>query len=666
MNGFSVLFVKHLVMLILNIRLTISNSSNAYELTKLQVSVVARMIFTGITASMFIGIISLFPISYAIEDNDNDDSSIKVSFAEIKPTIDGKFTSDAEWMDANVINFNSNEHEFYLLTKQNRDFVYMMFDGVDFKTDPKSDDLSVGYQIVLCFDGDNDKSSKRGLGDFCHNSIIYHEFGKNTRGQNAPIKFDLDGQSSHLDLVGDFKAGWNYGGQNDPFEESNHLTFEIQVPRILFESLGDVGFTFQMYTDSSVTDVIQLVDGVSWPLDAEKKIPSTWATLILPEIKCPENLNLIFKASDDSPVCVKESSVDKLLQRGYSVTVYAPNPLSKSLDEFTISDILKETIREKVDNGTHESLFVGIIDHDGTEQYYYGNIAKDEKPIDEDTLFEIGSVSKVFTSLILADMVIHDEVRLDDSIDKFLPENINTPSFNGEKITLLDLSTHTSGLPVMPNYPPNPDLDKKYEYNKDGIYEYLSDFVIHREIGSQFEYSNTGGSLLGHILSLHEEKSFEATLKERVLDKLGMSSTCINQCNDLRDRFAKPHSLGEQVDEVNLPDELAGAGAIRSSGKDMLAFLSYAMDLEHSELQPAFALTQTANHKIDEIQSIGLGWLMIDNGERNILFHNGSTKGFASFVGFDSDTNRGVVVLTNSQVIVNDIGLDILDFSFEE
>ena len=392
--------------------------------------------------------------------------------------------------------------------------------------------------------------------------------------------------------------------------------------------------------------------------------------ITLDEIVCKASLVKMYKLSSsghhNNAVCVKSSSVEQLLQRGYSVAVHAPSPLSKSLDDFTISETLKETIREKVDNGTHESLFVGIIDWDGTEQYYYGHTAKDENPIDENTIFEIGSVSKVLTSLILADMVVHDEISLDDPIDKFLPENVKTPSFNGEKISLLDLATHTSGLPVMPNYPPNPDLDKKYEYNQDGIYEYLADFVIHREIGSQYEYSNTGGSLLGHLLSLHEGKSYEQTLKERVLDKLGMDSTCVNQCDKLQDWSAKPHSLGEQVDGVNLPDELAGAGAIRSSGKDMLTFLSYAMDFEDSELQSAFELTQTANHKINEIQSIGLGWQIIDNGERNIIFHNGATKGFASYVGFDSDANQGVVVLTNSQVLVDEIGLEILEFSAEE
>ena len=388
------------------------------------------------------------------------------------------------------------------------------------------------------------------------------------------------------------------------------------------------------------------------------------------DVICKTNLVKLYKLSPSghhsNVICVKSTSVDKLVERGYSVATHTSSPLSKSLDEFTISDQLKKTIREKVDDGVHQSLFVGIITNEGTEKYYYGNTAKDGTPIDENTIFETGSISKVFTSLILADMVVNGEVNLDDSIDKFLPENVQTPSFDGHSITLLDLATHTSGLPVMPNYPPNPDLDKEYEFNKAGLYEYLSDFEIQREIGSQYEYSNTGGSLLGHILSLQSGKSYEMTLKERVLDKLGMDSTCVHQCDEIRDQFAKPHALGELVDEVGLDDDMAGAGGVKSSGKDMLLFLSYAMDFEDSELHEAFELTQDANHQINEILYIGLGWHIIDDGERNIVSHNGATNGFASFVGFDSDSNEGVVVLTNSQVLVDEIGFDILDYDVEE
>ena len=335
-------------------------------------------------------------------------------------------------------------------------------------------------------------------------------------------------------------------------------------------------------------------------------------------------------------------------------------------NQFTLSDSFKETIREKVDDGTHRSLFVGIIDENGVEQYYYGHTGENEKPIDENTVFETGSISKVFTSVILADMVESGDVGLDDPIDKFLPENVKTPSYGEKRITLLDLATHTSGLPVMPNYPPNPDLDKEYEYSKDGMYGYLGDFEITREIGSQYEYSNTGGSLLGHVLSLHSGKSYEMVLKERILDKLAMDSTCIHQCDEIRDRFAKPHGVfGELVDEVGLDEDMASAGGIRSSAKDMLVFLSHAMNLDDSELQESFMLTQIPNHQVNEFLSIGLGWHILQQDERTIVWHNGATEGFASFIGFDSGSKEGVVVLTNSQVLVDEIGWDILNVRLE-
>jgi len=341
-------------------------------------------------------------------------------------------------------------------------------------------------------------------------------------------------------------------------------------------------------------------------------------------------------------------------------------PFDQIHNKFLLSDKIKEMIRENVDNGKHQALFVGIIDENGIDNYSYGHTAKDQSPIDENTIFEIGSISKVFTSLILADMVVNGEISLHDPIDKFLPENVQTPSRDGKKITLFDLATHTSGLSRMPDYPSNPDLDKEYEYNKDRMYEYLSNFEIPRDIGSKHEYSNIGVSLLGHVLSLHAGKRYEQTLKERILDNLGMDSTCVNQCDELQDRFAKPHALGKQVEELNLDDEMAGAGGVKSSGKDMLEFLAYAMNLKDSKLKKSFELTQIVNHEINEILSVGLGWHMIQKDEKTIIWHNGATDGFASFMGFDPNSKHGVVVLTNSLMPVDEMGYGLLDFDIEE
>ena len=329
-----------------------------------------------------------------------------------------------------------------------------------------------------------------------------------------------------------------------------------------------------------------------------------------------------------------------------------------------ISDTIKEVAQENVDNGLHPALFVGMIDEDGTEHYYYyGQTAYNNgKAIDENTVFEIGSVTKVFTSLLLADMVEKGEVNLNDPIDKFLPEYLNVPSKNGIKITLLDLATHKSGLPREADNIPLYDLDAYVNYDKEQLYDYLSNHELSRDVGSQYEYSNTGGLLLGHVLSLHSGKSYEQLLQERVWDKLEMKNTCIKQCGNLREKFATPHALDKPMMEFNVSEDLAGAGGIRSSGKDMLSFLSYAMGLKDSNLKNSFELTQNANHQINDQLSVGLGWHMLheNDDDRTFIWHNGRTLGFTSFIGFDPKTNHGVVVLSNSNTLVDDIGIWLL------
>jgi len=329
--------------------------------------------------------------------------------------------------------------------------------------------------------------------------------------------------------------------------------------------------------------------------------------------------------------------------------------------EFVLSDIIKEVIRDNVDNGKHQSLFVGMIDENEMEYYYYGVTAPYEKPIDENTLFEIGSVTKVFTTLILADMVEKGEINLNDPIDKFLPEDVSTPSKEGRTITLFDLATHSSGLPRWPDGFPIWNMDEQYQYDRDEMYEYLSNFELSREIGSKYEYSNIGVSLLGHILSLQAGQSYEELLQERVLDKFGMESTCIKQCDALRDRFARPHILWFPTNKLNLSEDMVGAGEIRSSGKDMLSFLSFAMGLKDSDLRKSFELTQKVNRQIGDGPSIGLAWHMLQKDDTMIIWHNGATYGFTSFVGFDPESNQGVVVLTNSLNTVDDIGFWLLE-----
>ena len=165
---------------------------------------------------------------------------------------------------------------------------------------------------------------------------------------------------------------------------------------------------------------------------------------------------------------------------------------------------IRSILSDRIDK-LHQSvgIAVGIIDVNGRRFVNYGTFSvKDPRPVGNDTVFEIGSTTKVFTSTILADMVHRGEVSLDDPVAKYLPADVKIPQRGGKQITLVDLATHTSGLPRMPsNFKPK-DPDNPYaDYTLANLFDFLSSYELTRDIGAQFEYSNMGVGLLGQALS---------------------------------------------------------------------------------------------------------------------------------------------------------------------
>ena len=148
-------------------------------------------------------------------------------------------------------------------------------------------------------------------------------------------------------------------------------------------------------------------------------------------------------------------------------------------------------------------IVVGLIDRHGRRIVAHGTFDKDTRPVNGDTLFEIGSATKVFTSLLLAEAVKRGEVALDDPVAKYLPSSVKVPERGGRKITLLDLATHTSGLPRLPlNMNPKDASNPYADYTVQQMYEFLASYTLPRDPGSMYEYSNLGGGLLGHVLAL--------------------------------------------------------------------------------------------------------------------------------------------------------------------
>jgi D-alanyl-D-alanine-carboxypeptidase/D-alanyl-D-alanine-endopeptidase len=334
----------------------------------------------------------------------------------------------------------------------------------------------------------------------------------------------------------------------------------------------------------------------------------------------------------------------------------------------TDSDI-RQILVERIDKD-HQSvgIVVGVIEPTGRRIDTYGALDKgDKRPLDGDTVFEIGSVTKVFTSLLLADMVQRGEVALTDPVAKYLPPGVKMPERGGRQITLQDLATHTSGLPRLPsNLNPKDPANPYADYTVEQLYEFLSSYQLTRDIGSQYEYSNLSGGLLGHVLALRAGMNYEQLLRSRILDPLGMNRTGITLTKDMKARLAVGHNQSlENVANWDLPT-LPGAGALRSTANDMLTFLAANLGYTKSPLAPAMAAMLKVRRPTGMPGvEIALGWHVSTRDGREIIWHNGGTGGYRSFIGFDPKRRVGVVALSNAETAtgVDDIGQHLLDAS---
>jgi CubicO group peptidase (beta-lactamase class C family) len=341
----------------------------------------------------------------------------------------------------------------------------------------------------------------------------------------------------------------------------------------------------------------------------------------------------------------------------------AQSPAPLFAPESEIRALLVERVDERKQS---VGIVVGVIEPAGKRVLAYGRPAKnDARPLDGASVFQIGSVTKVFTSLLLSDMVQHGEVKLDDPVSMYLPKGVTMPVPGGSRITLRHLATHTSGLPRDPSNPSSPDPDNPYlGYSIEQLYQFLSTYKLTRKVGSQYEYSNLGGGLLGHILAKCAGVDYATLVKTRICDPFDMNSTRAHVTADMNKRLVTGHS--EKLDPVPALDlaVIPGASVLRSTVNDLLIFLAAVLGYEKTPLAPAMAAM------LDHPQSTGtpgseiaLGWhLSTINGTR-FVWHNGGLGGCGSFIGYDPKSRVGVVVLSNSETtaVADQIGFHLLD-----
>jgi D-alanyl-D-alanine-carboxypeptidase/D-alanyl-D-alanine-endopeptidase len=325
----------------------------------------------------------------------------------------------------------------------------------------------------------------------------------------------------------------------------------------------------------------------------------------------------------------------------------------------------------RIDRGDTVGIVVGVLRDDRSQAFGFGRPSfEDDQHPDGRTIFEIGSVTKVFTSLALADMVREGLVGLDDPVASLLPAGVQVPEKGGRKITLRTLANHTSGLPRVSAKEFANSLKGKDPYadvTDADVYAFLKTLALPRVPGEKNAYSNLGAGLLGHALSLRDRKSYEEMIVARICRPLGMDDTRITLDPSQNLRLARPFKKGGEPTSPWVFDALAGAGALRSTADDMLRFVR--ANLGRSQVPPRLrsamddALEPRTPGPSEGIK-LGLGWHMVEkriNPERpEIVFHNGGTGGFRSYVALVRQRGIAVVVLSNSDAEVDLLGSEVL------
>ncbi len=315
-----------------------------------------------------------------------------------------------------------------------------------------------------------------------------------------------------------------------------------------------------------------------------------------------------------------------------------------------IRGILKQRVNELSAGVDDFGIVVGLVTREGHHVIAYGRRdLADARPLDGDTQFEIGSVGKIFTALLLADMVRTGEVALSDPVARYLP-GLKIPSRGGRSITLLDLATHTSALPFMPD--PNA-----------GPREFLATYNLPYDIGSKWEYSNLGYWLLGEALASRANTEFEQLVQRRVIVPLKLTRTTFDPAD--KTRIATGHDASLQpapaLSTIAMYSGMPAAGAgLFSTADDLSVVLAAALGYERSPLRDVIAATLETRRPASAATEQALGWTVIGSRGHELILRDGGTLGYASCIAFDPAKGIGVVVLSNQITSVTDIARHLL------
>lgn len=341
---------------------------------------------------------------------------------------------------------------------------------------------------------------------------------------------------------------------------------------------------------------------------------------------------------------------------GKSAPAPTYDPAMPPVSAADLKSVLDRDLAKALENGelapsTGAGVSIGVVERGVRRVFSYGAA----KP---DSIFEIGSMTKTFTGLILAQMAEQGKVEIDDPVRDLLPANtVAKPS--GPEITLLDLATQRSGLPRMPdNFNPSDAGNPYADYHAANLYAYLTKHGVEVPAGAAFLYSNLGFGLLGQALSVRSGVSYPEMLRSEVTIPLGLNDTTVELSPAQRRRFIQGHDEDHKPAHEWDLDALAGAGAIRSTAGDMLTYLEANLHPESlkppagnpagATLQAAFQLSHQLRADSLPGMRIALAWLyQSDSGN---YWHNGATGGYSSYGFFNPKGDYAAIVLLNTSI----------------
>lgn len=330
-------------------------------------------------------------------------------------------------------------------------------------------------------------------------------------------------------------------------------------------------------------------------------------------------------------------------------------------DTKNLEEIIEKTGTKYINENGNVGLVVGVVKGDRIYIRGFGKTNKENGATpDAQTIFELASIGKTFTTSAAQILVDRNEISFDDTIDKYLNSKVKLCE-QARNITLRQLAAHTSGLPSFPeSFVPKikDELNPYKDLTVQDLYDYLADCGGIRKSGS-YEYSNLGMGVLGHVLEIKTGKSYETIVKDEIINKLEMRNTTITLSEEQKKLLAQGYNEQGNPNPVWEDNVLTGAGSFLSNAEDIVKFIKANFDENQSGISKSLLKT----HERQFGGETGLGWHYYSGfvnfltDESETIWHNGMAGGYASFIALNKKNKSGVIVLSNTTNDVTTLGI---------